>query len=324
MSQVYKDRTSCQTNQMIKYREIESKLLDAEVWRVFISGSSSAGKTHFAKNLLSHKFFDYDRIYYFHPDIAEDFPVNWTDLEKPVLFQAGLPTRKELLEIPPKTCIVLDDLYTEACKSDDISYLFRVLSSKKKLHLIIMTQRYFAERGLNIRNCSNFHVLMSNVDVRTNSRVAAIMGLNKEIKLADEMNRDKLYPYIFLDRTNSARVTGVQVFTDIFSRYKAVIFNRMKSYIISEADFKCHFKISDTNLAVKNENTKSIESDTTDWTSSEESDTQSEASTETDTSSLGSNYRSSKSLERYQQKRRHQRKSVPNLQRYKKRTKLQR
>ena len=308
---------------MIKFREIESKLLDAEIWRVFISGSSSAGKTYFAKKLLSHNFFDYDRVYYFHPDIAEDFPVNWTDLGKPVLFQAGLPTRKELLEIPAKTCIVLDDLYTEACRSDDISYLFRVLSSKKKLHLIIMTQRYFAERGLNIRNCSNFHVLMSNVDVKTNSKVAAMMGLNKEIKLADEMNRDKLYPYIFLDRTNSARVNGVQVLTDIFSRYKAVIYNRMKSYIISEADFKSHFLIKDRNLAVKNDNKKSYKANGSDWTSSEDSDTQSETSVETDTSSLGSSYRSDKSVERYN-KRQNQRKSDSNLRRYKKRSKLQR
>ena len=309
---------------MIKFREIESKLLDAEIWRVFISGSSSAGKTHFAKTLLANKFFDYDRVYYYHPDIAEDFPVDWTDLGSPVLFQAGLPTRKELLEIPPKTCVVLDDLYTEACKSDDISYLFRVLSSKKKLHLMIMTQRYFAERGLNIRNCSNFHVLMSNVDVRTNAKVAAIMGLTDEIKLADDMNRDKLYPYIFLDRTNAARVNGLQVYTDIFSQYKAVIYNRMKCYIVSEADFKCHFKIKDKNLAIKYENTKSSETDTNDWSSSEESEPESDTSTETDTSSLGSNYRSDKSVERYQQKRRNQRKSDSNIRRYKKRTKLQR
>ena len=312
---------------MIRFREIESKLFDAEIWRVFISGSSSAGKTHFAKKLLAKNLFNYERVYYFHPDIAEDFPVNWTDLGKPVVFQAGLPTRKELLEIPPKTCIVLDDLYTEACKSDDISYLFRVLSSKKKLHLMIMTQRYFAERGLNIRNCSNFHVLMSNVDVRTNSRVAAIMGLTDEIKLADDMNRDNLYPYVFLDRTNKARVNGLQVYTDIFSRFKAVIYNRMKSYIISEADFKCHFKIRDTNSAVKNENKKSFKDkfvdNETDAYSESESGTESETSVDSNTS-LASSYNSDRSIERYQQKRRHQRRLGSSLLKNKKRAKLQR
>ena len=313
---------------MIKFREIESKLFDAEIWRVFISGSSSAGKTYFAKQLLAKNFFEYERVYYFHPDIAEDFPVDWTDLGKPVLFQAGLPSRNELLEIPPKTCIVLDDLYTEACKSDDISYLFRVLSSKKKLHLIIMTQRYFAERGLNIRNCSNFHVLMSNVDVRTNSRVAATMGLTDEIKLADDMNRDNLYPYIFLDRTNRARVNGLQVYTDIFSRYKAVVYNRMKSYIISEADFKCHFRIKDRNLAVRNENTKSVKNNFveaySDTFSDSETSTESETSIDSDSSSLASSYRSSRSMERYQEKKQGRRKHGSNLLKNKKRAKLQR
>ena len=315
---------------MIKYREIKSKLFGAEIWRVFISGSSSAGKTYFAKQLLLENFFDYERVYYYHPDINEDFPVDWTDLPKPVLFQPGLPTRKELLEIPAKTCIVLDDLYTESCKSDDISYLFRVLSSKKKLHVMIMTQRYLAERGLNIRNSSNYHVLMSNVDVRTNSRVAAIMGLNEEIKLADAMNRDKLYPYIFLDRTNDARVNNLQVFTDIFSKHKSVIYNRMKSYIISEADFKAHFRIKDKSHAIKYDHQKSEGESSRE--SEHYSDSDSETSTESDSSvdsensdfGIATKYRPEKSLERYESRRFTKGKTSSNLRRHKKRPKLQR
>ena len=311
---------------MIKFREIKSELFEQDIWRVFISGSSSAGKTFFAKQLLTKEFFDYERVYYFHPDIAEDFPVNWTDIGKPVIFQAGLPTRKELLDIPPKSCLVIDDLYTEACKSENISYLFRVLSSKKKLHVIIMTQRYFAERGLNIRNSSNYHVLMSNVDVRTNNRVAALMGLNEEIKLADEMNREKLYPYVFLDRTNKARVNNLQVFTDIFSRYKTVIHNRMKCYIISEADFKSNFLIKDKNLAVRYEDKKSkakhsnIDSgtDTDDEiTSSSESDTDSDSQ-----KNIASKYRPSRSIERFRQTRNYRRKNTDHLRGRQKRAKL--
>ena len=137
---------------MIKFTETTSKFSD--IWRVFISGSSSAGKTYFAKQLLANQFFHYDKIFYYHPDVGESFPTDWRDLEKPVLFQAGLPSRQELLDMTSYSCIVLDDLFTEACSSQDISYLFRVLSGKKKLHVIIMTQRYFAESGLNIRNCT--------------------------------------------------------------------------------------------------------------------------------------------------------------------------
>ena len=272
---------------MIKFTENTGKIFDAEIWRVFISGSSSAGKTYFAKQLLAHKFFKYEHIFYYHPDLTEEFPTDWSDLEKPVIFQAGLPSRQELLDTPAYSCIVIDDLFTESCKSQDISYLFRVLSSKKKLHIIIMTQRYFAETGLDIRNSSNFHVLMSNVDVRTNSRVGTIMGLKNEFKLADDMNNTVLYPYIFLDRTNSARVKKLQVYTDIFSRYKKVVFNLMKSYIITEADFKANFKLTGNNLASKNESSKPE--------NCSDNETQSEESK----GKIADRYRSSTSLERY-------------------------
>ena len=298
---------------MIKFTESNSKF-STQIWRVFISGSSSAGKTHFAKQLLLENLFKYDKVYYFHPDIGEHFPVDWSDLKKPVLFQAGLPSRDELLEIGPYSCIVLDDLYTESCKSQDISYLFRVLSGKKKLHVIIMTQRYFAESGLDIRNSSNFHVLMTNSDIRTNNRVANIMGLVNEFRLANEFNKDTLYPYIFLDRTNEARVRKLVVYTDIFSRYRKVIYNRMKCYIISEADFEANFTKTSDNLAVKNDNSKSTSSggDTTD---SEDSET-------TEETTVSRKYRPNSSLERYRRRLNLKSEIRKALHRHKKYTKL--
>ena len=298
---------------MIKFTEKKGKLFDAEIWRVFISGSSSAGKTYFAKQLLSCNLFRCERIYYYHPDIAEAFPVTWNDLGVPVLFQAGLPSRNELLDIPPYTCIVLDDLYTEACKSQDISYLFRVLSSKKKLHVMIMTQRYFAESGLNIRNSSNFHVLMTNVDVRTNSRVGNIMGLTCEFKLADQMNSSVLYPYIFVDRTNSARVNKLQVYTDIFSRCKKAVFRQMKSYIVSEADFESQFTITGDGLAEKYETSES-----TNYSTDSDKREKDEASDDR----LATKYRSSASLERYKRSKNVQRQIRNALRRHQKYSKL--
>ena len=229
---------------MIKTKQIEA--LASDIWRVFISGSSSAGKTYFAKQLLDSNFFKYDKIYYFHPDIQEDFPVDWNDL--PVFCQAGLPTHDDLLAMSPYSVVILDDLYTEACKEKLISYLFRVLSSKKKLHIIIMTQRYFAEKtnGLNLRNCSNYHVLMRNADERTNERVGFSMKLTDEIKIANEINKNKLYPYIFIDRTNEARVSGVQVFTDIFSKHKQIIHKCTEGYLIPSDEFEEKCEIVDS------------------------------------------------------------------------------
>ena len=234
-------------NKMIKITEINS--LASDIWRVFVSGSSSAGKTYFAKQLLNSGLIKYDRIHYFHPDIQEDFPIDWNDL--PVICQAGLPTSDDLLSLPAYSVVVLDDLYAEACKEKFINYLFRVLSSKKKLHLIIMTQRYFdgGSNGLIIRNCSNYHVLMRNADERTNVRVGYGMNLTEEIRTANKINQPKLYPYIFIDRTNEARVSGVQVYTDIFSEDKQIVHKNATCYLIPADDFKEKYDILDSTTA---------------------------------------------------------------------------
>ena len=119
-----------------------------------------------------------------------------------------------------------------------------------------MTQRYFAEgsNGLNIRNSSNFHVLMNNADERTNLRVADSMNLRKEVNLALKENQKELYPYLFIDRTNHARVTGLQIYIDIFSRYQKAIHKLMLVYLVSESDFKNNFNLLDNHTAVRNEN----------------------------------------------------------------------
>ena len=240
---------------MFKVREIEKTHHD--IWRVFISGSSGSGKTHFAEQLLKKKFFEFERIYYYHPDLQESFPTNWKNhFAEPVLYQAGLPSEDELLSMPQYSCVVFDDLFTRACESRLIDYLFRVLSSKRKIHCIIMTQRYFAEgsNGLNIRNSSNIHVLMNNADERTNLRVADSMNLRKEVNLALKENKAELYPYLFIDRTNHARVTGLQIYIDIFSRYQKAIYKLMLVYLVSESDFKSNFNLLDNHTAIRNEN----------------------------------------------------------------------
>ena len=277
---------------MIRYREIPNFEF-AQIFRIFISGSSAAGKTTFAKSLLKRGLFNYDRVYYYHPDFHEHAPVEWhNELEKPVLYQAGVPSLKELLEIPENSCLVFDDLFTQCCESKDIDYLFRVLSSKRKLNVIIMTQRYFSDGkcGLSIRNSSNYHVLMRNADARTNLLVANSLQLKPEITKAIEINKQKLYPYIFIDRTNQARVNNLQIFTDILSKHLEVVIGRMKYYLISEADFESSFTISGKDIADANPKaqlpTTSTEptsqtstSDSSDSDSSSDSSTESESGT---------------------------------------------
>ena len=237
---------------MFRYKEVQ--LTFSDIFRVFISGSSSAGKTYFAKKLLNKNLFNFQRVYYFHPDFHETAPVNWPF---DIIFHSGLPSLDDLLAIPEYSCIILDDLYHECVNSSEIDYLYRVLSSKRKLHCIVMTQRYFAQGkyALNIRNSSNYHILMRNADERTNLRAADTMNLKREIIKANECNENEMFPYIFIDKTNYARVTGLKVYVDIFSKYRKVIMKSNLFYLIGEKDFESRFHKVDENVA--NENTSS-------------------------------------------------------------------
>ena len=228
---------------MLRIKNID--LTYPEIWRVFISGSSSSGKTHFARQLLQAKLFKQSNIIYCHPDIEEDFPTDWNDHFSNVIFECGLPNLADLLALPPYSVIVLDDLFDEAAKSKDMSYLFRVLSSKKKLHVIIMTQRYYegGSPGLTLRNSSTHHILMNNSDARTNVRVGCSMGLKREVLKANEMNKSKLYPYIAIDRTNHARINDTQVYTDILSPVKEIVIGCQAMNIHYKHDFDKKYEI---------------------------------------------------------------------------------
>ena len=238
---------------MIRYREINHNFCD--IWRVFLTGCSSAGKTYFTQQLLEQNMLKYSRVYYCHPDLCEDNPIDWNI---PVIFSVGLPDLEDIMKFPEYSCIILDDLFHEAKDSKVVDYLFRVLSRKRKLHVIIMSQRYFSNGlySLNIRNSSNYHVLMRNADEGTNIRAAKSMNLTREIQKANELTAKELYPYFFIDKTNQARVTGLQVFIDIFSRYNKIVMKSGLWYCISEKDFDRTFTKIDDQTAIVNENTK--------------------------------------------------------------------
>ena len=238
---------------MFRYKEVQLNF--AEIFRVFISGSSSAGKTHFARRLLETKLFDFDRVYYFHPDFHETSPVDWPF---DILYHPGLPSLEDLLAVPEKSCLIFDDLYHECVNSNEIDYLYRVLSSKRKLHCIVMTQRYFAQgkHAVSIRNSSNYHVLMRNADERINLRAADSMNLKKEVLKANEHNENEMFPYMFIDRSNQARVTGIKVYIDLFSKYMKVIMGTQLKALVDWKEFTSRFQLIDKNVAVENALTK--------------------------------------------------------------------
>ena len=243
---------------MIRYSEVNINF--PEIWRVFISGCSSAGKTHLAQQLIESGMIKCSRIYYFHPDIHEQNPVDWN-----VIFQSGVPNLEFLLTLPENSCIILDDLFHECKDSKTIDYLFRVLSSKRKLHVLITTQRYFSKGSyaLNIRNSCNIHVLMRNADETLNCRVLRTMNLSDEFKIANEQTKNDFYPYFLIDRTNSARVNRLQFYIDIFSKFPKVIMKNGVHHLISSSDFNRIFTKIDNEIAKYEPSTmKSLDTDT--------------------------------------------------------------
>jgi len=237
-------------------------------FRIILSGSSGVGKTHFAGGLLrSRDIFEKNPefIYYFHPCYLDEAPVNWHEsMEVPVAYQTGLPTLEQLMSIPPNSVIVLDDLMDKCNESEVIDQLFRVISGKRNISVMIMTQNYFApgKYGRNIRNSCNYSVLLRNCcDATINRRAIRAMGLTKAFSLAEQSCAEMEYPYIFVDQTQKGQVSGYQIYTDIFGSFKKCYSNTgMPSYIIPVKDFLAVFRILQSKNRIvlaqeKNENT---------------------------------------------------------------------
>ena len=219
-------------------------------YRMIISGSSGAGKTYFAGELIRADLFlhEIDFIYYFHPCYLDEPPVNWHEtMSIPVSYQTGLPNVEQLTSMPPNSLIVLDDLMEKCVNSEVIDHLFRVISGKRKLSVMIMSQNYFTNGRFsrNIRNSCNYSVLMRNCcDATINTRAARAMNLTRPVALAEQNNSEKEYPYIFIDQTQKGQVSSYQISTDIYGDFKKCYSNAgMPSYIIAEKDFLAIFDI---------------------------------------------------------------------------------
>ena len=240
----------------VNYHVLQGNKFDYP-FRVFISGSSQSGKTHFARELLYHTEIFKQSIkcvHYCHPDYLSELPVDWHEsLDVPVSYQSGIPTLDELCRLEPHTCLVLDDLYEEAIISRQVDYLFRVLSGKKNISVVIMSQRYFAQGrfGMNIRNNCNFTVMMRNSDGRVNPKIAISLNLSVAVnKAIEDTYADNYYPYIFIDSSPRGQVSNYRCYTSIFGNAQTVFNQRgMKAYIINEHDFLSNFNIINKSTA---------------------------------------------------------------------------
>ena len=238
-------------------------------FRILLCGSSGSGKTHFAGELLRQSDLFEEKVSnvsYFYPPYLPGPPVDWhKKLKIPVSYQIGLPSQEYLMAQPKNSCIVVDDSFDKALESSVIDHLFRVISGKVGLSVILMSQNLFSKGkfGRDIRNSSNFIALFRNcADSRLNLNLARMVGLQKAFEAARMELDGKMFPVMFLDLSQKGQLSPYRLYTKIFGKYKIAFSNTgMKGYIINENDFESYFKVSlgagNNFEAEKNENPSS-------------------------------------------------------------------
>ena len=132
----------------------------------------------------------------------------------------GIPDSSFFQTILENSLVVLDDLWTESCKSPDIVKTFKVFSRKMRFSLIIISQCYFggSDGGREIRNNVDVVVLFENHgDAELNTRIMRKLGYIKAYKEA--LSTLKSNPYSYLVVNCSAKLSNsiLRVSSNLFS-----------------------------------------------------------------------------------------------------------
>ena len=219
-------------------------------FRMILAGSSGAGKTYFAGELLKSNLFEDDisAVHYYYPCYLTEAPVNWhKTLNMPVSYHVGLPNKSDLLLLEQKCCVVIDDSFDEALKSSAIDHLFRVISGKRNICVMIMSQNNFSKGkyGREIRNSCNFSVLFRNCcDVSINENIARMAGMKKAYDSAYRDLQGERYPYMLLDQSQKGQLSPYRLHTNIFNRFPVCYsVDGMKAYVIGAQDFELFFNV---------------------------------------------------------------------------------
>jgi len=240
---------------MPRTREIEKvgNFLFTKPIRAIFSGSSQSGKTYLIGKILEkqNQLFgdEFQFIKYFYPTYLEESPVDYhTNMDTPISYECGFPKRDDILSLPPNSLVIIDDQADEVVKSDLINQLYKVISGKRNISVICVTQNYFLQgkHSRDIRNSCNYVALFRNcADHRLNVRVATAFGLKDAYVAAEkETYRDKIYPYFFIDQTQRAQLSDYRLYIDILGPVKISFSSSgMKGYILSETDFESAYKI---------------------------------------------------------------------------------
>ena len=184
--------------------------------RAIFSGSSQSGKTYLIGKMLNQQtdlFGDeFSQVKYYYPEYLDECPVDWHDtISTPISYHSGFPEKEDIQSLPNNSLIIIDDNMSKVVKSELMRQLFNVISGKRNISVICVTQNYFTQgpHSRDIRNSSNFVALFRNcADATLNKRVANAFGLSKAYTAAElDVFHDNIYPYIFIDQTQRAQLS---------------------------------------------------------------------------------------------------------------------
>ena len=235
-------------------RAVEGRIINKTFsfpFRMILAGSSGAGKTFFAGELLKRSnLFEESvtAVHYYFPCYLPEAPVTWHKiLNIPVSYHVGLPTKTDLMQLERNSCVVIDDSFDEALKSSAIDHLFRVISGKRNICVMIMSQNNFSKGkyGREIRNSCNFSVLFRNCcDVSINENIARMAGMKKAYDSAFLDLQGQKYPYMLLDQSQKGQLSPFRLHTNIFDRFPiSYSVDGMKAYVIGAQDFELFFNV---------------------------------------------------------------------------------
>ncbi len=222
--------------------------------RAIFSGSSQSGKTYLIGKILEKQerlFGDrFEYVKYFYPTYLDESPVDYHEtISTPISYEKGFPEKDDILSMPRNSLVIIDDQADQVVKSDLVNQLYKVISGKKNISVICVTQNYFLQgkHSRDIRNSCNYVALFRNcADHRLNVRVATAFGLKDAYVAAEkEVYEDQVYPYMFIDQTQKAQLSNFRLYIDILGKVKVAFSTTgMKGYILNERDFTSVFKIT--------------------------------------------------------------------------------
>ena len=171
--------------------------------RCIFSGASGSGKSFVIGRILQSqkRLFgnEFKEVRYFYPSYLDESPVDYHEtMSTPIQYEKGMPSKDQIFELEENSLLIIDDQYDRVVKDDLMAQFFKVISGKRNLSIIIVTQNYFCpgKHGRDIRNSCNYVGLFRNCGDRTlNLRISSCFGMKKSCQAAEKEFSTTTHPF---------------------------------------------------------------------------------------------------------------------------------